>query len=72
MKKDDDRVELRVPRTDLVRWRVTAGLDGVVLSEWIRRVCNGASIDQATFADMKKAATDKRASVARAKEAVRS
>jgi predicted DNA binding CopG/RHH family protein len=41
-----ERVEIRVPREDLKRWRVAASARGLSLSEWIRRRCNDVAIDQ--------------------------
>jgi predicted DNA binding CopG/RHH family protein len=41
-----ERVELRVNASDLRRWRVTASIEGVQLSEWIRRCCNAVAVTQ--------------------------
>ena len=40
---NDERVELRVPSSDLDRWRATAEAEGRSLSNWIRHVCNSAA-----------------------------
>ncbi len=40
-----ERLELRIPASVLARWRVTAALHGISLSEWIRRTCNQDAVD---------------------------
>lgn len=60
-KNTAERVELRAPVSDVRRWHATSGLEGVTLSEWIRRVCNDAAIDQDTFDFMKTEAARKHA-----------
>lgn len=55
-----DRVELRVPRADLIRWRVTASADGLALSKWIRRICDASAMDQKTLDMAKKKISDRR------------
>jgi hypothetical protein len=34
------RAEFRFEQVDIGRWKVQAGLEGLTLSEWIRRQCN--------------------------------
>ena len=41
-----DRVELRVPKTSLARWRATAGAKNMSLSQWIRERCDEAAVGQ--------------------------
>jgi len=54
-------VELRVPSDDLKRWRVTAGAEGLQLSEWIRRRCNEISVDQGVIDAVAKKLAERRA-----------
>jgi hypothetical protein len=54
------RVDLRVPRADLVRWRTTAGVEGLSLSEWIRTICNASAVDQQTFDAARKMIANRR------------
>lgn len=56
------RVELRVPADDLARWTATAGIRGLLLSEWIRQQCNEGAIDEATIDEATKRLDAKRKS----------
>jgi hypothetical protein len=47
--KDDERMELRAPPENVKRWRATAGAEGLLLSEWIRRTLDAAALDQETL-----------------------
>ena len=71
MKKKDaietERVEFRVSTADLVRWRLSAGVEGVTLSEWIRRRCEESAVDQATFDLVKNEVVSKRTAIVRMK-----
>lgn len=55
-----ERVELRVPRADLIRWRATAGAEGMSLSKWIRSICDASAVDQKTLDEVKKKITARR------------
>ncbi len=46
---NDERVELRVPVEDLERWRATAAVGNLTVSEWIRQRCNEVAVDQETI-----------------------
>jgi hypothetical protein len=60
-----ERVDLHVPSADLRRWRATAAIDGVLLSEWIRRTCDASAMDQESFEVLKRNAEQKRVRVGR-------
>jgi hypothetical protein len=34
------RVEFRATRSERARWRLSAAIAGLTLSEWLRRACN--------------------------------
>jgi predicted DNA binding CopG/RHH family protein len=55
-----ERVELRVPRADLIRWKTTAGAEGLSLSKWIRSVCDASAVDQQTLDVARKMIADRR------------
>lgn len=54
--KTDDRVELRVPTASLRRWHVTAGVEGLTLSAWIRKTCDAVAVDQQTVDTVRESA----------------
>lgn len=56
----DDRVELKVPKASLGRWRLTAGVEGLTLSAWIRKTCDVAAVDQETVDAVRESAERKK------------
>jgi hypothetical protein len=39
------RIDLLVSSRDLKRWRASAGISNMTLSEWIREACNAHALD---------------------------
>lgn len=62
---NDERVELRVPVEDLERWRATAAVENLSVSEWIRQRCNEVAVDQETIDLVKRKLAERDAARAR-------
>jgi hypothetical protein len=65
MLPDQERIELRVPTSSLKRWRATAAVENLTLSDWIRQRCDEVAVDQELIDDVEKKLKERNERLAR-------
>ena len=56
----EERLELRLTTAELIRFRATAALRGISVSEWIRATCSADAIDEKDVEMLRENARSKR------------
>ncbi len=51
---EQERIELRVSSASLKRWRATAAVENLTLSDWIRNRCDEVAVDQELIDEVEK------------------